>query len=156
MQRLNKNVLRYAAFLLFLREVCELSEVALVFPVPDETVETLVITVDALYGSDMDAWDRLGASIVHRHLSYARGLPAGIMAHYVGHCIRLHMMAEETLADIWTESVELAVAWLAGRRDLAVSLADQGVIDRGTAARMAMLTREEIDELLDGGDNCEA
>ena len=151
MQRLNKNVLRYTAFLLFLREVCKLSEVALVFPVPDETVETLVITVDALYSSDMGAWDQLGMQIVRRHLSYARGLPKGILGHYVGHCVRLHMMAEETLADVWTEAVELTTAWLAGRRDVVVGLADDGVIDRNTAAQLGLLSREDVDQILDGG-----
>lgn len=156
MQGLNKNVLRYTAFLLFLREVCELSEVALVFPVPDETVETLVITVDALYGSDMDAWDALGAQIVRRHLSYARGLPVGVMGHYIGHCVRLHLMAGESLADIWSESVELTVAWLAGRRDVVVGLADDGVIDRNTAAQLGLLSREDVDQILDGGCVSEA
>lgn len=130
--------------------VCGLNEIALVFPVPDETLEVAVMTADNLYGSSMDAWDRLGASIVCRHLAYARGLPIGVMGHYVGHCIRLHMMAEESPVDVWTESVELTVAWLAGRRDVAVSLADQGVISRDDAARMGMLSREDVDQILDG------
>lgn len=129
-----------------------MGEICLGFPIPAAgTFEFVVMSVDALYGSTLDAWDALGMKIVQRNLSCARGLPAGVLAHYVGRCVRMHLEAEETLADVWLEAIELTTAWLAGRRDLAVSLADQGVIDRGTAARLAMLTREEIDELLDGG-----
>lgn len=132
-----------------------LNEVELVFPIPDETMEVAVLPVDTLYGSNMDAWDTFGMQIVRRHLSYARGLPAGVMGHYVGHCVRLHLMAGETLADIWTEAVELTVAWLAGRRDIAVTLADDGIISRDDAARLGMLSRDDVDQILDGG-GCDA
>lgn len=70
--------------------------------------------------------------------------------------MRMHLEAEERIADVWPEAVELTVALLAGRLDVAVSLADQGVIDPDTAARLGMLQCEEIGQLLDGDDAYEA
>lgn len=70
--------------------------------------------------------------------------------------MRMHLEAEERIADVWPEAVELTVALLAGRLDVAVSLADQGVIDRDTAARLGMMQCEETDQMLDGDGAYEA
>lgn len=115
----------------------------------------MFLSVDTLYSTSLDAWDALGMGVVRRH-SRLCGFPAGVVAHYIGRYMRMHLEAEERIADVWPEAVELTVALLAGRLDVAVSLADQGVIDPDTAARLGMLQCEEIGQLLDGDDAYEA